>query len=181
MGKEFDSISPTQQEWIKKQKMFFVSTAPLSADGHINCSPKGLESFRVLDSNTVIYQDLVGSGAETIAHVKENKRIVIMFCAFEGPPKILRLHGHGVAITLYDQEFDTLNSLFPPRKGVRSYIRIKVYRVADSCGYSVPVYDFKKDRDVLDKWVDSKNEDELKNYIAKNNEISLDGLPAVQK
>src|SRR5215203_4758410 len=98
MGKVFEGITPDLKKWIEKQKMFFVATAPLSAEGHINCSPKGLDSFRILDERTVAYQDLTGSGIETIAHIRENKRIVIMFCAFNGPPKIVRLHGNGEAI-----------------------------------------------------------------------------------
>ena len=150
MGKFENSISAKLQKWIKKQKIFFVSTAPLSATGHINCSPKGLDSFRIIDDKTVVYEDLTGSGAETIAHVNENKRIVIMFCAFDGPPLIVRLYGEGEIITKNEQEFSTIQPLFTPRAGVRAYIKIHLTRVSDSCGYSVPVYDFKKDREILD-------------------------------
>ena len=170
MGKFENSISVKLQKWIKKQKIFFVSTAPLSATGHINCSPKGLDSFRIIDDKTVVYEDLTGSGAETIAHVNENKRIVIMFCAFEGAPLIVRLN---------EEEFSTIQQLFTPRSGVRAYIKINLTRVSDSCGYSVPLYEFKQDRDVLDKWFDRKGEDGLVQYQKENNQISLDGLKAL--
>ncbi len=176
MGKLFDEITPELKKWIVKQKMFFVATAPLSADQHINCSPKGLDSFRVLDTHTVAYQDLTGSGIETIAHLRENKRIVIMFCAFDGPPKIVRLHGTGEAIVPGDTDFDTLLKEFPNRRGTRSFIRIQVTRISDSCGYSVPLYEFKKDRDVLDKWVDAKTDEQIKEYRLAKNRESIDGI-----
>jgi hypothetical protein len=180
MGKFENSISAKLQKWIKKQKIFFVSTAPLSATGHINCSPKGLDSFRIIDDKTVVYEDLTGSGAETIAHVNENKRIVIMFCAFEGAPLIVRLYGEGEIITKYEEEFSTIQQFFTPRSGVRAYIKINLTRVSDSCGYSVPLYEFKQDRDVLDKWFDRKGVDGLVQYQKENNQISLDGLKALE-
>ena len=176
MGKIFTEITPELQKWIEKQKMFFVATAPLSADQQINCSPKGLDSFKVLDEHTVAYQDLTGSGIETIAHIRENKRIVLMFCAFEGPPKIVRLHGHGEAILPGDKDFYLLGKEFPERRSTRSYIRIHVNRISDSCGYAVPLYEFKKDRDVLDKWVDAKTDDQLKEYRLAKNAESIDGI-----
>jgi hypothetical protein len=179
MSKEIKTIDAKLSKWILKQKIFFVATAPLTEKGHINCSPKGLDSFRILDEYTVAYQDLVGSGAETIAHIRENKRIVIMFTAFDGPPKIVRLWGEGEVITFTHPEYETIASQFKPRRGVRSYIRIHLTRIADSCGYSVPLYEFKGDRDVLDKWVDSKSDDGVKDYIRKNNAKSIDGLDAL--
>jgi hypothetical protein len=176
MGKLFHEITPDLQKWIEKQKMFFVATAPLSASQHINCSPKGLDSLRILDSTTIAYQDLTGSGVETIAHIRENKRILLMFCAFEGPPKIVRLHGQGEAILPGDKDFVSLSKEFPKRRGTRAFIRIRLNRIADSCGYAVPLYEFKNDRDVLDKWVDAKNDEQLEAYrLAKNSE-SIDGL-----
>jgi len=180
MGKIFNEISPDLKKWIEKQKMFFVATAPLSIDQHINCSPKGLDSFRILDATTVAYQDLTGSGIETIAHIKENKRIVLMFCAFDGPPKIVRLHGQGEAILPGDKDFDSISKEFPQRRGVRSYVRIYVNRISDSCGYSVPVYEFKKDRDVLDKWVDAKTDEQLEKYRLAKNAQSIDGITGLQ-
>lgn len=176
MGKLFDEITPALQDWIARQKMFFVSTAPLSAQGHINCSPKGLDSFRIIASTTAVYQDLTGSGIETIAHLQENKRIVIMFCAFDGPPKIVRLHGTGEVVTPEHPDFETLSTHFPKRLGVRAYIRITTTRISDSCGYAVPLYDFKQDRDVLDKYSEAKGEDGLKEYRANKNAQSIDGM-----
>ena len=179
MGKLFDNITPQLIEWIEHQKMFFVATAPLSEQGHINCSPKGLDSFRILDGNTVVYQDLTGSGIETIAHIKENKRIVIMFCAFDGPPKIVRLHGHGEVVERDHPEFNTMSKLFEERIGVRAYIKLHTTRISDSCGYAVPKYEFVEDRDVLDKYSINKGEDGMKDYREEKNQYSIDGLKGI--
>lgn len=176
MGKIFNEITPDLQKWIEKQKMFFVATAPLSADLHINCSPKALDSLRILNSCTIAYQDLTGSGIETIAHIQENKRILLMFCAFTGPPKIVRLHGYGEAITPNHEDFEDLNSQFPHKRGTRAYVRIQLNRISDSCGYSVPLYEFVKDRDVLDKWVHAKTDEQLEEYRRAKNTKSIDGL-----
>jgi hypothetical protein len=180
MGKLFEVITAELQQWIEKQKMFFVATAPLSADGHINCSPKGLDSFRILDANTVAYQDLTGSGIETVAHLHENGRIVIMFCAFEGPPKIVRLHGRGEVIGTGHPEFDKIAAAFPQRQGTRAYIQISVTRISDSCGYGVPLYSFTSDRDIMDKWAAAKGDDGLQEYIALKNSESIDGLKGLR-
>ncbi len=179
MGKVFASIDEKLSAWINRQKLYFVSTAPLSAEGHINCSPKGLDSFRVLGPNRVAYLDLTGSGVETIAHLKENGRIVIMFCAFEGPPKIVRLHGKGRAVLPGDPDFSGLVEAFPDRPGLRSIIDIEVTRISDSCGYGVPEFAYEKDRDVLVKWADQKGEDSVKAYQQEKNAVSIDGLPGV--
>lgn len=176
MGKIFEQISPELKEWLYKQKIFFVATAPLSAEGHINCSPKGLDSFRVLGPNRVAYQDLTGSGVETIAHLRENKRIILMFTAFEGPPKIVRLHGQGTFITPEDAEFESINTLFTAHMSTRAYIVVDVTRISDSCGYSVPLYTFKADRDVGDKWCANKGPEGLITYRAEKNAQSIDGL-----
>lgn len=176
MGKQFDEITPDLKKWIAAQKMFFVATAPLSENGHINCSPKGLDSFAVLDGHTVAYQDLTGSGVETIAHLQENKRIVIMFCAFDGPPKIVRLHGTGEVVTPEHEDFAQLAKHFPERIGVRAYIRITATRITDSCGYAVPLFDYKQDRDVLDKYAENRGEEGLKKYREEKNRLSIDGL-----
>lgn len=169
---------PTQQ-WIKQQKLFFVATAPLQADGHVNCSPKGLDSFRIVNETTVVYMDLVGSGAETIAHIQENKRLTIMFCAFDGAPKIVRLYGEGEVILPAHSEFTDMRSLFPTHTGLRSFIRLHIHRVGDSCGYAVPKFTFEGDRDVLDKWVEHKGAEGVTQYIQENNALSLDGLPTL--
>jgi hypothetical protein len=176
MGKIFNEIGSDLQKWIEAQKIFFVATSPLSENGHINCSPKGLDSFRILEPDIVAYQDLTGSGIETLAHIQENKRIVIMFTAFEGPPKIVRLHGQGEIITPEHDDFEGLSELFPKHIGVRAYIRITLTRISDSCGYAVPVYKFKNHRDVLDKWSDAKGAEELKIYRQAKNATSIDGL-----
>ncbi|VEP11240.1 conserved hypothetical protein [Hyella patelloides LEGE 07179] len=179
MGQVFTEIDRSIQSWISKQKMFFVGTAPLAADGHINCSPKGADSFRIIDSHTVAYQDLTGSGIETIAHLQENGRIVIMFCAFEGAPQIIRLYGKGSPIFQDSADYGQLAELFRPHPGERAIIKIDVHRVATSCGYSVPLYDYVDQRDVLDKWTETKTPEELVAYRQKKNQLSIDGLPGL--
>ena len=179
MGKLYDSITPELNEWIAQQKLFFVATAPLSPDGHINCSPKGGDCFRILDPLTVAYQDYTGSGAETIAHLRENGRLVIMFCAFEGPPQIVRLQGKGEVITQNDEAFVGLVAHFPPHPGTRSFVRMQVSRVSDSCGYGVPLMDFRDHRDTLQNWSQNKGPDRLKTYRQEKNVASIDGLPAL--
>ncbi len=181
MGKLYESITPALEQWIGEQKIFFVSTAPLAAGGHINCSPKGLDSLRITGPQEAVYQDLTGSGIETIAHVRENGRILIMFCAFNGPPKIVRLHGTGSVITPGHSDYEKYDQLFPLRLGTRAYVRIDVNRISDSCGYSVPLYDFRQDRDVLDKWAVNKGEEGIKVYRAQKNRLSIDGLPGLDE
>lgn len=176
MGKSYESITPDLEEWIGRQRMFFVATAPLAAAGHVNCSPKGLDSFRVLGPTCVAYQDLTGSGIETVAHVKENGRIVIMFCAFEGPPRIVRLHGRGEVIESGSDEFDRLTTLFPAQPGVRSLVRVDVLRIADSCGFGVPLYRFTRDRDTLANYAEKYGPEGMAAYRAEHNRQSIDGL-----
>lgn len=176
MATEFNIITPKLQMWIEKQKMFFVSTAPLAANGFVNCSPKGLDSFRILNDTSVAYLDLTGSGVETIAHIKENQRITIMFCAFEGPPKIVRLQGKGEVFEVGSPKFNELKSKFPTYSGIRSIIKINCTRISDSCGYAVPKYEYKGQRDVLLKWADRKGVEGIKAYQIQKNAKSLDGL-----
>jgi hypothetical protein len=176
MGKIFDIITPETADWIRNQKLFFVATAPLSPQGHVNCSPKGLDTFRIIDEKTVAYQDLTGSGAETIAHLRENGRITILYCSFEGPPKIRRLYGRGESIVKTDPRFGKLASLFPPHRGTRSIILVQVNRIQDSCGFGVPLYDYKGEREQLDNWTDHKSDDELESYQREKNSRSIDGL-----
>lgn len=180
MGEVFTEINQDLEFWIKKQKIFFVGTAPLSIDGHINCSPKSADSFRIINSQTVAYQDLTGSGIETIAHLKENGRVVIMFCAFKGAPQIVRLHGLGVPVFQDSSDYKELAPLFQPHPGERAIIKIDVHRVATSCGYSVPLYDYVDRRDVLDKWTDKKSPEELVAYRKQKNQLSIDGLPGLE-
>ena len=149
MGKIFMEIDDSLRAFVQRQHVFFVATAPTSIDGHVNCSPKGLDSLRVLGPTTVAYLDYTGSGAETIAHVRENGRIVIMFCAFEGPPKIVRFHGKGEVVERHDAAFEELIRLFNPNPGVRSIIRVELDRISDSCGFGVPRMEFQEDRTQL--------------------------------
>jgi hypothetical protein len=179
MSETYEQIDNKLAAWIKHQRVFFVATAPLAGDGHVNCSPKGGDSFRVIDPQTVAYQDLTGSGAETIAHLRENGRIVIMFCAFEGPTMIVRLHGRGEVITPSHSDFRSLVAQFPKNSGTRAVIRVKVSRVSDSCGYAVPFFDYRDQRDVLDKWVQDKGTAKLEEYRRAKNAQSIDGLPAL--
>jgi hypothetical protein len=173
-------ITQELAEWIGKQHVFFVATAPLAADGMVNCSPKGLDAFTILDGHTAAYLDLTGSGAETIAHVRENGRIVIMFCAFDGAPQIVRLHGRGRVVFPDDPAFSELKPRFPDHPGIRSIIRIDVTRVSDSCGHGVPEYTYEGERDVLVRWAAKKGPEGMQEYQAKHNRVSLDGLPAVE-
>ena len=180
MGKEFESIDDKLQRWIEKQRMFFVATAPLDGNGHVNCSPKGLDSLRVLGPRQLAYVDLGGSGIETVAHIRENQRITIMLCAFDGPPKIFRFYGRGRAVEPGNTEFNDLVARFPEQPSVRNIIVIDVERIMDSCGYGVPEFDFRKDRESMANWINSKTDEELAQYRRDNNSESLDGLPGLR-
>jgi predicted pyridoxine 5'-phosphate oxidase superfamily flavin-nucleotide-binding protein len=180
MGKIFDSIDDRLQAWIARQRMFFVGTAP-SEGGHVNVSPKGpIETLRVLDERTVAYLDLVGSGAETIAHLRENGRIVIMLCAFEGGPRIVRLHGTGEVLDDDAIEFPASTAL-PAQH--RSVIRVDVDRIADSCGFGVPRMTYVGERPQSRAWTEHKlakgGPSALDDYMAEKNAVSIDGLPAL--
>lgn len=180
MGKIFEEITTDLEAWLKAQRMFFVGTAPLSAHGLVNCSPKGMDTFRILGPRQVAYLDLTGSGVETIAHLRENRRIVFMFCAFSGPPKIVRLHGTGEVITPGSAEWDELRQGFPQYPGARAVIRAEVSRISDSCGYAVPRMEYLEDRNVLIKSTEAKGVEGLKQYQNEKNARSLDGLPALE-
>jgi hypothetical protein len=179
MGKLYEAISGDLRSFIAAQHMFFVATAP-SSGGHVNLSPKGLDTLRIVDDRTIAYLDYVGSGAETIAHLKDNGRIVLMMCAFEGQPKIVRLHGRGEAIEPRHAEYEALRTLFPSDMPARSVIRVHLERISDSCGFGVPLYLFQGHRSLLPAWVQRKGEDGLVEYQKKNNQLSIDGLPALQ-
>ncbi len=180
MGRTYEKIDESLKTFIEAQQMFFVATAPLRADGLVNLSPKGLDSFRVVDPHTVAYLDLVGSGVETVAHVRENGRIVLMFCAFERKPNIVRLHGRGEVLEPGDPGFDELRDQFPAFPGTRALVRVAVQRIADSCGYGVPLYRFEGHRSQLGEWAERKGPDGLRAYQNEKNRISLDGLPALR-
>jgi len=190
MGKVFDGIDGRLREWIAAQPLFFVASAPLAADGHVNVSPKGpIGTLRVLDEHTVAYLDVVGSGAETIAHVRENGRLVIMLCAFAGPPRIVRLHGDAEVITAGDERFPALLARCAfdgpaVAEAQRSIVVLDVTRVADSCGYGVPLMSFEGQRPHADLWAEKKlrsgGEQALLDYQREKNAASIDGLPAVE-
>ena len=179
MGKVHEEIGPALAEWISAQQMFFVATAPLAADGLINCSPKGMDSFRILGTREVAYIDLTGSGVETIAHVRENGRIVFMFCSVDGPPQIVRLHGRASVVLPGDARYELLEPQFPDYPGVRAIISATIDRVSDSCGYAVPRYDFVNQRDTLLRWSEKKGLDGLREYRQQKNTRSITGLPGI--
>jgi len=180
MGKVYDQIDDRIREWIDQQQMFFVATAPKSDEGLVNVSPKGLDTFRVLDDHTVAYLDYGGSGIETVAHVRENGRIVIMLCAFRGPPVIYRFHGTGEIVTPNDAGYEALASQFDLSfVGVRAIIKVNVTRISDSCGWGVPLYEFEGQREVSPKYVQQRGGDHIRNYFIENNAESLDGLPGI--
>lgn len=189
MGKVFDGIDARLREWIERQSMFFVATAPLAGDGHVNVSPKGpIGTLRVLDERTVAYLDMIGSGAETVAHLRENGRIVVMLCAFEGPPRILRLHGRGEVVPAADAQFEELleragfEDPHPVSEARRAIIVVSVDRVADSCGYGVPLLGYEGARPhmraVAEKKLRTGGPTALAEYVAERNALSIDGLPA---
>ena len=181
MGRTFAEIDERNAAFIRAQHVFFVATAPRADDGHLNLSPKGQDSFAILDPGTVAYLDLTGSGIETVAHLRENGRIVFMFCAFEGPPRILRLHGRGEVVEPGDPEWGELLERFPRQEGVRAIVRARVTRVADSCGYGVPLYRYQGERSQLREWTLRKGGDGLERYQAEHNRASLDGLPGLRR
>lgn len=183
MAKTYTTIDGPMKAFIESQHVFFVGTAPSGSDGHVNLSPKGMESLEVLAPDSVAYLDYVGSGIETIAHLKENGRIVIMLCAFDGPPKIVRLHGHGEVIEPPDSQFAQLRTRFGEKgneHGLRSIIRVKLDRIGDSCGYGVPMYSYEGQRAQLNDWAAHRSDDELQAYQRKENVRSVDGLRALE-
>lgn len=181
MAKVHEEITGDLREWIGKQQMFFVATAPLSGEQHVNCSPKGTDSFRVLGPNRVGYLDYTGSGAETIAHIRENGRIVFMFCAFEGAPRILRLHGKAQFFTPNSDEWGEYRDQFPDNPGVRSIIVADISRVCTSCGYAVPEYEYVRQRKVLADWAEKTGPEGVIEYQQNKNRQSIDGLPALDE
>ncbi len=181
MAKLYEELDANLQSFIEAQKMFFVATAASSADGFINCSPKGLDTLRILDPKTVAYLDFTGSGIETVAHLKDNGRFVLMFCSFSERPLILRLHGTGTVVEKDDPEFEELLPLFPDMPGVRAVIKMDVTRIADSCGWGVPMYDFKGERDTYFKFVQQIGDQGLRDAQSESNLHSLDGLPGLKQ
>lgn len=176
MGKKYPAMTDEQQEFIGQQAMFFVGTA--ASDGRVNISPKGLDTLRIITPNRVVWLNLTGSGNETAAHLLENDRMTIMFCAFEGRPVILRLYGSARVCHPRDAEWDGLISLFPALPGARQVIVMDIDLVHTSCGYGVPLYDLVGQRDTLVTWAEKKGDEGIRQYWKDRNEVSLDGKPS---
>jgi len=182
MAKVYEAIDGRLREFVLAQPVYFVATAPSGPSGHVNLSPKGGSgTFAVLDERRVAYLDYTGSGAETIAHLRDNGRITVMFCSFAGPPKIVRLHGRGVTVPVGAPRFAELMARFTvePAPGLRSIIEIEVTRISDSCGFQVPLMDYAGERHLLAEWAERKGETGLVRYRVTNNTASIDGLPAL--
>jgi hypothetical protein len=178
MGKRYAAISDEHRLFIEQQPIFFVASAPMAGSGHVNVSPKGLDAFRVLDPSTVMYLDLTGSGNETAAHVAENARLTIMFCAFQGNPKVLRLYCRARIVTRSSEEWAARAAQFAPQAGIRQIVVGNVESVSTSCGFGVPLMTFGGQRDMLPRWAEGKGEEGLVDYRRAKNAVSLDGLLA---
>lgn len=174
MGKKLDCITTELQDFISDQKIFFVGTAAI--EGRVNVSPKGTDSFRVIDQNKIVWLNLTGSGNETAAHLLKNSRMTIMFCAFEGKPKILRLYGKAKIYHKRDRTFQKYSNLFPENVGARQIIEMEVDLVQTSCGFAVPLMFFKEERTTLNSWAEKQGEDNIKEYWKNKNTISIDGF-----
>jgi len=184
MGKTYPEIDGRLREFIEAQPVYFVASAPLAEDGHVNLSPKGHKgSLQILDERTVAYLDFGGSHAETHAHLRENGRITLMWCAFTGPPKIVRVHGTGEAVYRDDPRFEELIPRFAEADGpgVRAVIVVRAKLITDTCGYAVPVMDFVQERSLLRQFLGRKTDEEFAGYCDSkpHNQVSLDGLPAL--
>ncbi|MCC3372797.1 pyridoxamine 5'-phosphate oxidase family protein [Cohnella sp. REN36] len=173
MGKLYPRLEPEHEQFIHRQHLFFVGSAP--ADGHVNLSPKGYDAFRVLSPTSVAYLDLTGSGNETSAHLKDNGRITLMFIAFEGPPMVLRLYGTGRTVLPDMPEWETLIPHFEPLPGARQMIVADLHAVKTSCGYSVPFFEYAGERDTLKRWANQKG-DAIGAYHLEKNAVSMDGI-----
>ncbi|MES0488993.1 MAG: pyridoxamine 5'-phosphate oxidase family protein [Leptospirales bacterium] len=175
MGKQFNKLEEKHKKFISEQKIFFVATSPKG--GKINLSPKGMDTFRVINSNKVAWLNFTGSGNETAAHLFEDDRITVMFCSFDQKPLILRLYGKGQTVHPRDSGWQELLKLFPPERGARQIISIDVDMVQTSCGYSVPFYEYKGERNRLLEWFEAKSDDEIHSYWEEKNTLSLDNKP----
>lgn len=175
MAKFYSQLTEELQTFIAAQKIFFTATAPTT--GRINLSPKGIDTFRCLDTTTVAYLDLTGSGNETAAHLQENERITIMFCSFDEQPLILRLYGMGKTIKPREKQWQELSSIFPCLPGERQIVMIDIESIQTSCGYGVPLYEFKQERQTLINWAKHKGKDGIEQYWQEKNQQSIDGLP----
>ncbi len=175
MGSRYESLRDDLFDFIKDQKIFFVGTA--ANDGTINVSPKGWDSLRVIDANRIVWRNLTGSGNETAAHLAQNSRMTMMFCAFTDKPKILRLYGEARAYHPRDEEFAELDAMFEPHPSSRQLVDFNFNLVQTSCGFGVPFFDYKEERDNMNKWLATKEDADIKEYWAQRNAVSLDGQP----
>ncbi len=175
MARRYEDLNPEHIKFIQQQKLFFVGTA--ANDGTINVSPKGWDSLRVLAPNRIAWLNITGSGNETAAHLAQNGRMTMMFCAFDGNPKILRLYGKAVAAHPRDENWDELAKLFEPHISARQYVDFKIETVQTSCGFGVPFYDFASERDNMDRWLATKDDKDIEEYWREKNQVSIDGLP----
>ena len=182
MAKIFEAIDGRIHKWMAEQKMFFVGTAPLSAQGSVNLSPKGNDTLRVLDPHTLIYLDSGGSGIETVAHIRENQRIVIMMCSFGNAPKIFRFHGKGSVYTSLDEGFSELARYFEGTElGIRNIIKVDVTRISDSCGYGVPLYEYLGDRSTAIEYANNNSTEKVRKALSAYNAHSIDGLDGISE
>ena len=179
MSKVYERVDGRLQEFVERQRVFFVGTAPLAADGHVNLSPRGIPgTFGMLDEHTFAWLDGTGSGSETIAHLRENGRITVMFCAFDGPPNIVRFHGTGTVVPLSDERYAELAGRFTDLPGARAVVVVDIERVSDACGYGVPLMEYAGERDLLPPYFERKGPEGSADYRRLKNRTSLDGLPA---
>ncbi|HJQ07114.1 MAG TPA: pyridoxamine 5'-phosphate oxidase family protein [Nocardioides sp.] len=179
MSKVYEQVDGRLREFVERQRVFFVGTAPLAADGHLNLSPRGIPgTFGMLDEHTFAWLDGTGSGSETIAHLRENGRITVMFCAFDGPPSIVRFHGTGTVVPLSDERYAELAGRFTDLPGARAVVVVDIERVSDSCGYGVPLMEYAGERDLLPPYFERKGPEGAADYRRLKNRTSLDGLPA---
>ena len=181
MAAVYEELDARLCQFIEKQKMFFVGSSPLADDGFVNISPKGMDSLRILNAKTVAYLDFTGSGIETVAHVKENGRLVIMFCSFDKSPLILRLYGHANAIERTDADWQRLRSHFPESRMARAIIRLSLTRIADSCGWGVPMYEYVGERAQYRKYAERIDDPGLRQAQLESNLKSINGLPGLER
>lgn len=179
VGQVYAEIDEALQAWIEKQPLWFVATAPLSADGQVNCSPRGHDTFSVLGPRRVAWVDYTGSGVETIAHLRENGRVCLMFASFDHRPKIVRLHGHGRVYLPGDPDFEDVTARHPAHPSTRAVVIVDVERISDSCGFGVPVMEVTQERDLLQLYAQKKGPDGMASYRAEKNSQSIDGLPGL--
>ena len=178
MGKLYPGIDPELADWLMGQPLWFVGTAPLAADGHVNVSPRGHDSFSVLGPHRVGWVDFTGSGIETMAHLRENSRICLMFCSYDRRPRIVRLHGRGTVALPGEPVYQDVVERHPPHPSTRAVVVVDVDRISDSCGYGVPVMTVEQERNLLRLGADKRGLEGLARYRAEHN-VSIDGLPGL--